>query len=119
MAVFGLLPSYTSTLALPSITTQPADQTVNAGQSARINLAWRRRLGLPLSYQWQSNGSNIGGATFSSYTTPITTASDAELRFSVVVSDIAGSTTSSAATLTVNLLPGSQRPQYGGAAGAQ
>ncbi len=100
VAVFGLLPSYTSTLALPSITTQPADQTVNAGQSTTFSVAAAGSV--PLSYQWQSNGSNIGGATFSSYTTPITTASDAGLRFSVVVSNIAGSTTSSAATLTVN-----------------
>jgi hypothetical protein len=30
----------------------------------------------PLSYQWQKKGSNIGGATASSYTTPATTTAD-------------------------------------------
>src|SRR6185295_2748812 len=48
------------------------------------------------------NGTNIAGATNASYTTPATTSSDNGALFSVVVSNSAGSVTSSNATLTVN-----------------
>ncbi|MBZ5660252.1 MAG: MBG domain-containing protein [Acidobacteriia bacterium] len=108
VAVFGLLPSYTSTLTLPSITTQPASQTVNEGQTATFSVAATGSA--PLSYQWQSNGSNIAGATSSSYTTPATTALDGGTRFTVVVSNTAGSTTSTAATLKVNSPPSIATP---------
>ncbi len=108
VAVFGLLPSYTSTLTLPSITTQPASLTVNAGQTATFTVAATGSA--PLSYQWQSNGSSISGATSSSYTKPVTTALDSGTRFTVVVSNIAGSTTSNAATLTVNFPPSIATP---------
>jgi hypothetical protein len=56
----------------------------------------------PLSYQWQKNGANIAGATATSYTTPATTTADSGSTFRVVVSNTAGTVTSSAATLTVN-----------------
>src|SRR5207245_4500214 len=59
----------------------------------------------PLSYQWQKNGANISGATASSYTTPATTTTDSWSTFDVVVSNSAGTATSSAATLTVNPAP--------------
>src|SRR5205814_1075661 len=55
-----------------------------------------------LSYQWQKNGTTIGGATAAGYTTPATTASDNGDQFTVVVSNAAGSVTSRAAALTVN-----------------
>jgi len=50
-------------------------------------------------------GSNIGGATSSSYTTPATTTADSGATFVVVVSNSAGTATSNAATLTVNAAP--------------
>ena len=103
VVVFGLLPSYTSSLTLPSINTQPANQTATVGQAATFTVAATGTA--PLNYQWRSNGSNIPGATSSTYTTPVTTAGDAGTQFTVVVSNIAGSTTSSAATLTVNAPP--------------
>src|SRR3989454_9721893 len=56
----------------------------------------------PLSYQWQKNGANITGATSASYTTPATTISDSGSTFAVVVTNTAGTVTSTAATLTVN-----------------
>jgi hypothetical protein len=59
----------------------------------------------PLSYQWQKNGVNIAGATSSSYTTPGTATSDSGSTFDVVVSNTAGTATSSAVTLTVNPAP--------------
>jgi hypothetical protein len=55
----------------------------------------------PLSYQWQRNGSNISGATSSSYTISSVSASDNGDTFRAVVSNSAGSATSNAATLTV------------------
>ena len=84
----------------PSIITQPASQTVTAGQTATFSAAANGTT--PLSYQWQKNGTAISGATSSSYTTPATTASDNGALFSVVVSSPSGNVTSNNATLTVN-----------------
>src|SRR5882762_10210106 len=84
----------------PSLTTQPASQTVTAGQTATFSVAATGTA--PLSYQWQKNGAAIIGATSSTYTTPATTTSDNGAQFTVVVSNSAGSVTSNAASLTVN-----------------
>jgi hypothetical protein len=59
---------------------------------------------LPLSYQWRSNGTNINGATASSLVLMNAQLSDGG-SYSVVVSNVAGTVTSSNATLTVNLPP--------------
>ncbi len=83
----------------PSITTQPVSQTVTAGQTATFSVTATGTA--PLSYQWNKNSAAISGATSSSYTTPSTASSDNEAEFSVVVTDAAGSATSSPATLTV------------------
>src|SRR5437667_12310739 len=50
----------------PSITTQPASQTVTVGQTASFSVAATGTA--PLSYQWRKNGTAISGATSSSYT---------------------------------------------------
>jgi glucuronoarabinoxylan endo-1,4-beta-xylanase len=84
----------------PTITTQPASQTVTTGQTATFAVVASGTA--PLSYQWQKNGANISGATSASYTTPVTASADNGSTFKVVVSNSAGSVTSSAATLTVN-----------------
>ncbi len=89
----------TVNLATPVITTQPSNQTVTEGQTATFSIA---TTGTNLSYQWQKNGTNISGATNSSYTTPITTVSDDGALYSCVVTNTGGSVTSSDATLTVN-----------------
>ncbi len=47
----------------PTITTQPASQTVTAGQTATFNVAATGTA--PLSYQWKKNGTAISGATSS------------------------------------------------------
>src|SRR5213595_3835757 len=90
----------TSVLVAPTITTQPASQTVSTGQTATFTVTATGTA--PLSYQWQKNGTVIGGATAASYTTPATTASDNGDQFTVVVSNAAGSVTSRAAALTVS-----------------
>jgi hypothetical protein len=84
----------------PSITTQPASQTVTAGQTASFSVAATGTS--PLGYQWQKNGATISGAILSSYTTPATTTSDNGALFTVVISNTAGSVTSNSAALTVN-----------------
>src|SRR6266478_2199697 len=45
----------------PTIATQPANQTVTAGQTAAFTVVAAGTA--PLSYQWQKNGVNIAGAT--------------------------------------------------------
>src|SRR5205814_2164627 len=87
----------------PTISTQPANQTVTAGQTVTFTVVASGTA--PLSYQWQKNGANITGATSASYTTPATTTADSGAAFVVVVSNTAGTATSNAATLTVNPAP--------------
>ena len=87
----------------PTITAQPVNQTVTAGQTATFAITATGTA--PMSYQWQKNGANIAGATSSSYTTPATTISDSGSTFDVVVSNSAGTATSNSATLTVNPAP--------------
>jgi hypothetical protein len=83
----------------PTITTQPANQTVTIGQTATFSVT---ASGTPtLTYQWQKAGTNIGGATAASYTTPATAATDSGTTFDVVVINSIGNVTSNSATLTV------------------
>lgn len=83
----------------PSITQHPANRTVTAGESVTFSVSATGTP--PLSYQWQRNGSNIAGATASSYTIASTTPSDDGARFRCVVSNAHGSATSNEAVLTV------------------
>src|SRR5258708_7013046 len=88
---------------VPTITTQPTNQTVTAGQTATFTVVAGGTA--PLSYQWQKNGGTVAGATSRSYTTPLNTTSDSGSTFAVVVTNAAGAVTSTAATLTVNPAP--------------
>ena len=87
--------------AAPSIATQPVSQTVTAGQAATFSVTANGTS--PLSYQWKKNGTAISGATSATYTTPATVSTDSGAQFSVVVSNSAGSVSSSTATLTVSV----------------
>jgi glucose/arabinose dehydrogenase len=93
--------SYTANFAvsaLPAITSQPQSITVAPGSSATFSVTASGAA--PLSYQWKKNGTNISGATSSSYTiASVTTASAGN--FSVAVSNSSGTVTSNNATLTV------------------
>jgi hypothetical protein len=91
----------------PMITTQPTNQTVNAGTTATFTVVATGTA--PLSYQWQSapSGSatytNITGARSSSYALMNTTTAQSGMTFRVVVSNgVNPPATSNAATLTVN-----------------
>lgn len=93
----------TSLVPVITIGTQPANASVEEGDTATFTVAATVTLGATLSYQWKKNGTNISGATSASYTTPVTTLADDEASFTVVVSATGGasSVTSSAAVLTV------------------
>ena len=83
----------------PSISVQPASQTVTVGQTAMFTVMATGTA--PLSYQWQKDGASISAATSSSYTTPPITSADNGAKFQVVISNPAGSMSSNEATLTV------------------
>ena len=92
----------------PSITTQPTNQTVTAGQTATLAAAASGTP--PLSYQWQSapGGSstyaNVGSASASpSFAVSATTVAESGSTYRVLVSNgVNPAATSNAATLTVN-----------------
>ncbi len=87
----------------PAVTAQPQNQTVPLGETASFSITATGTA--PLSYQWQKNGSDISGATAASYTTSVTTEGDDGATFRCVVTNAAGTATSSSATLTVDLSP--------------
>ena len=87
----------------PAITTQPANQTACVGGNATFTVASTG------TYQWQVNTgagfSNITGATSATYTLTGATVALSGNTYRCIVAGQCGSTTSSAATLTVNTLP--------------
>jgi hypothetical protein len=90
----------------PLIITQPTDQTVHVGQTASFSVA--ASSSTLLSYQWQSNGTNIAGATLNSYALGNVQPNDSGSLFSCLVSNAYSSTPTSNALLTV--LPGNGLP---------
>ena len=82
----------------PVITMQPPSVTVTAGGSAVFQVGASGTP--PLSYQWRFNGTNISGATNSSYTNVTVQLADAG-GYSVVVSNSGGPITSAMVFLSV------------------
>jgi hypothetical protein len=82
----------------PNIASQPQSQTNVVGTSAAFSVGATGTA--PLSYQWQFNSANIGGATGANLTLANVQLSDAGI-YAVVVTNSAGSVTSAVATLTV------------------
>jgi hypothetical protein len=92
-----------STATAPTIATQPASLTVTAGQPASFTVGANGTA--PLTYQWQHQISgtwnNVGT---NSATLAISAAQSSDAgNYQVIVSNSAGSVTSSTATLTVNV----------------
>ncbi len=85
-------------VAAPTITTQPASLSVNAGGAATFSVVATG--GGTLSYQWTRDGVNISGATSATLTLPSVSASSAGA-YRVVVTGSGGTVTSQPATLTV------------------
>jgi hypothetical protein len=99
---FTVGPCTLTVLVPPSITQQPANQTVTATQQATFSVGIVSTATTPLSYQWLDNGAAIPGATDATYTTASTSVGQSGSTYSVTISNVAGSVTSSPATLTVN-----------------
>ena len=83
----------------PTITTQPTNQTVAAGQSVTFRIVASGSA--PLSFQWQKNGVDIAGAT-SPTLTFTATAADNGAQFRCNVTNAFGRATSNSATLTIS-----------------
>jgi pectate lyase len=97
----GSLTSNPATLTVitpPTITTQPASQTINAGQTATFSVAAGGTS--PFAFQWKKDGADIPGANAATFS--VVNAQEANAgSYSVVVSNPAGSANSDGATLTV------------------
>ncbi|MGP0052887.1 MAG: OmpA family protein [Solirubrobacteraceae bacterium] len=95
-------------VSAPSITTQPAAQTVTAPAAATFTAdgSTPANCSAP-GVQWSSEApgatsfSPISGATSTSYTTPATTTAQSGTKYEATFATAGGSTTTSAATLTV------------------
>ena len=85
----------------PSITTQPSNQTVIAGQTASFTVTATGAA--PLSYQWRKGGVNVTGATSASLTLDNVQTNQAG-SYTVVIANAYGSVTSSVAVLSVTTL---------------
>lgn len=83
----------------PSIITQPTAQSVRVGQSAMFTVVATGAP--PLNYQWSKGNNIISGATSSTYTIPVALQSDDGAQFTVTVSNVYSSVTSSVAGLTL------------------
>lgn len=88
--------------ASPVINNQPQSLSVNLGANAAFNVIAAG--GPPLYYQWRFAGSDIPGATNNTYTQLNAQLADAG-NYTVVVTNYAGSITSTVAALTVNVTP--------------
>jgi sugar lactone lactonase YvrE len=93
-----------SIVVAPSITAEPASQSVNPGASVSFSVGVGGTA--PFSYQWFFNGAAIAGATGATYT--VLDAQQAEAgSYSVEASNSKGTATSSPASLTVSMISGS------------
>jgi sugar lactone lactonase YvrE len=88
---------YAAADAAPTITVQPAPQSVALGASVTFTV---QASGVPTpSYQWQFNGANVGGATNPSLTVANVQATSLG-GYAVVVSNSVGSVTSNSSALS-------------------
>ncbi len=86
----------------PSITGQPSNQSTCPGSSVSFSVT---ATGDGLSYQWKKDGSDISGATGSTYTISSPAETDEGSYTVVVTGDCGTPVTSDAATLTVKAEP--------------
>lgn len=86
--------------ALPVITKQPSNQTINEGGNINLAVTATGATG----YQWKKDGSDIPSATNATYSKSGALPVDAG-SYTCVVTGAGGSVTSNAATVTVNALP--------------
>jgi pectate lyase/pectin methylesterase-like acyl-CoA thioesterase len=89
-----------TTTIVPEITTQPFSLTKAVGESVTLAVVADGGNGTALSYQWKKGGFDLPGETSANFSIPSVALADAG-DYTVVVTDVAGSTTSQVATLTV------------------
>lgn len=91
--------------ALITVTTQPADVTVDENRSATFSTVATANTmfgtNQAITYQWYKNDLAISGATAASYTTPLAAMTDSTAKFYVSYKVPGLTTTSTVATLTV------------------
>jgi uncharacterized repeat protein (TIGR01451 family) len=92
----------TTVFAAPSISSEPTNQVVTAGAAAGFYVIAAGSA--PLAYQWTFGGTRLAGATTSNLNLANVQTSQAG-NYAVVVTNGAGSTTSTVATLTVLVPP--------------
>lgn len=105
LAVTNAQGSVTSQVAVltvvdPIISSQPAPQSLDVGQTATFSVSVTGTV--PLSYQWRKDGAAVAQGTGASLTLTNLQSADAG-GYSVVVANAHGSVTSTVALLTVNL----------------
>jgi hypothetical protein len=89
-------------LALPNILTPPASQTVTAGATATLAVSVTG--GAPLRFAWRFNGCEIDGATNTTLMLTNVSTNNAG-RYTVLISNPAGATSSPPATLNIQSPP--------------
>ena len=105
----GTLTTTAATLTVDSVTTQPASQTIVAGQNVSFTAASLNPSGTD-TVQWQvstdggTTFTNIAGATSTTYSFT-TTSGETGDEYQAVFTNSAGSFTSNAATLTIAVAP--------------
>ena len=101
LSVDRVLAHYATGAGTPIVVTnQPASYTALAGDPATFTVGAVSYVGA-MSYQWQTNGVDIPGATSPSYTTPALTLAVNGTKFHCVVSAGGNAANSQDATLTV------------------
>ena len=86
----------------PTISTQPASQSVTLGQNVSFSVVGS---GAPApAYQWRFNGTPLSGATSSTFSRTNVQTTHAG-SYTVVLTNVVGAITSSVAVLTVNVPP--------------
>ena len=101
----GTATTTAATLTVDSVTTQPASQTVNTGQSVSLTAASSNPGADTVQWQVSTDGgatfTAISGATFPTYTFTATAAQNGD-EYEAVFTNSTGTFTSNAATLTVD-----------------
>jgi hypothetical protein len=110
-----LLASTSTNAVPPMITSQPQSTTVTSG--SRFSLSVTATGSSTLVYQWSLNGTQIAGASSSTYSVSSAAAADAGT-YTVLVTNSGGAATSNAATVTVSAAAAAVPAASGGGGGA-
>jgi PKD domain len=97
-------PALLTVVGPPGIASQPTDQSVFAGQTAQFNVTATNECGGGLTYQWQFFGTNLVGSTDANLTITNVGLANVGL-YDLVVTNFAGSVTSTVAMLSLATRP--------------